>query len=209
MSNETEEFWEEHYRARDRVWSGNPNPVMVSVVEPLEPGTALDLGCGEGADAVWLARRGWTVTAVDVSTVALDRAAAHAEDAGVAPRVEFRRHDLGRDFPDGSYDLVSAQFLQSPLEWDRAAILRSAAAAVAPGGLLLIVEHAAAPPWSKHHDHRFPTADETFAGLALDASAWTTERCGVHEREATGPDGESGVLLDNVIAVRRRGRRAE
>ncbi|MFV2177497.1 class I SAM-dependent methyltransferase [Actinomadura sp. LOL_016] len=202
MSNETEEFWEDHYRARDQVWSGNPNPVMVSVVEPLAPGTALDLGCGEGADAVWLARRGWTVTAVDVSTVALDRAAAHASDAGAD--IEFRRHDLGRDFPKGSYDLVSAQFLQSPLDWPRAEILRAAAAAVAPGGLLLIVEHAAAPPWARHHhDHRFPTADETFADLALDTAVWTTERCGVHEREATGPDGETGTLLDNVIAVRR------
>ncbi|WP_026400610.1 class I SAM-dependent methyltransferase [Actinomadura rifamycini] len=205
MSNETEEFWEELYRARDRVWSGNPNPVLVSVVEPLEPGAALDLGCGEGADAIWLARRGWSVTAVDVSTVALGRAAAHAKEEGVEARVAFERHDLGHSFPAGSYDLVSAQFLQSPLDWPRAEILRSAAAAVAPGGLLLIVEHAAAPPWSDHHDHRFPTADETFADLALDASAWTTERCGVHEREATGPDGQAGVLLDNVIAVRRTG----
>ncbi|RSN56827.1 SAM-dependent methyltransferase [Actinomadura sp. WAC 06369] len=205
MSNETEEFWEELYRARDRVWSGNPNPVLVSVVEPLEPGAALDLGCGEGADAIWLARRGWSVTAVDVSTVALGRGAAHAKEAGVEARVAFERHDLGHSFPAGSYDLVSAQFLQSPLDWPRAEILRSAAAAVAPGGLLLIVEHAAAPPWSDHHDHRFPTADETFADLALDASAWTTERCGVHEREATGPDGQAGVLLDNVIAVRRTG----
>ncbi|QFG20815.1 bifunctional 2-polyprenyl-6-hydroxyphenol methylase/3-demethylubiquinol 3-O-methyltransferase UbiG [Actinomadura sp. WMMB 499] len=204
MSNETEEFWEEHYRARDRVWSGNPNPVMVGVVEALDPGTALDLGCGEGADAVWLARRGWRVTAVDVSAVALERAAAHAAEAGVD--VEFQRHDLGHGFPKGSFDLVSAQFLQSPLDWPRAEILRSAAAAVAPGGLLLIVEHGAAPPWSKHHhDHRFPTADETFADLALDPAAWTTERCGVHEREATGPDGQTGTLLDNVIAVRRTG----
>lgn len=206
MSNETQEFWEERYRARDRVWSGNPNPVLVTVVEPLEPGAALDLGCGEGADAVWLARRGWTVTAVDVSTVALDRAAAHAKEEGVESRVAFERHDLGHSFPAGSYDLVSAQFLQSPLDWPRAEILRSAAAAVAPGGLLLIVEHAAAPPWAEHHhDHRFPTADETFADLALDPSVWTTERCGVHEREATGPDGQTGVLLDNVIAARRTG----
>ncbi|OLT25929.1 methyltransferase [Actinomadura sp. CNU-125] len=203
MGNETEEFWEERYRSSDRVWSGNPNPVMVSVVEPLDPGTALDLGCGEGADVVWLARRGWRVTGVDVSTVALDRAAAHASDAGVD--AEFRQHDLSHGFPEGSYDLVSAQFLQSPLEWDRAAILRKAAAAVAPGGLLLIVEHAAAPPWSDHHDHRFPTADETFADLALDPAGWTTERCGTHEREAKGPDGRPGTLLDNVIAVRRTG----
>ena len=204
MSNETEEFWEELYRARDRVWSGDPNPVMVSVVEPLAPGTALDLGCGEGADAVWLARRGWTVTGVDVSAVALARAAAHASDAGVD--VEFQRHDLGGGFPEGSYDLVSAQFFQSPLEWDRTAILRRAAAAVAPGGLLLIVEHGAAPPWSDHHDHRFPTAEETFAGLELDPSEWTTDRCGTHEREATSPDGtRTGTLIDNVIAARRTG----
>src|SRR5215208_437768 len=72
---EAERFWEDHYRRRERVWSGRPNPVLVDVVGSLRPGTALDLGCGEGGDAIWLARQGWRVTAVDVSATALDRAA--------------------------------------------------------------------------------------------------------------------------------------
>src|SRR5215212_1558411 len=75
---EAEQFWEDRYRRRRPVWSGRPNPVLVDVVGSLRPGTALDLGCGEGGDAIWLARQGWRVTAVDISTTALDRAAADA-----------------------------------------------------------------------------------------------------------------------------------
>src|SRR5690349_24226678 len=67
----TQEFWDERYRSADRIWSGNPNPHLVTTVTGLPPGTALDVGCGEGADAVWLAEQGWQVTALDVSAVAL------------------------------------------------------------------------------------------------------------------------------------------
>src|SRR5918997_3489935 len=84
---EAERFWEGHYRGRERVWSGRPNPVLVDVVGSLRPGTALDLGCGEGGDAIWLARQDWRATAVDVSATALDRAAADAATAGVADRI--------------------------------------------------------------------------------------------------------------------------
>ena len=66
--------WDAMYAERDAVWSGEPNPHLVAEVAALTPGTALDVGCGEGADAVWLARQGWAVTAVDVSQVALERA---------------------------------------------------------------------------------------------------------------------------------------
>ncbi|WP_375155137.1 methyltransferase domain-containing protein [Micromonospora sp. 4G55] len=131
---ETARHWDELYQRRERIWSGRANPHLVDVVDPLPAGTALDLGCGEGADAIWLAGRGWRVTAVDVSTTALDRAAAEAAEAGVADRIDFQRHDLTRTFPEGVFDLVSAQFLQSPLEFPRAEVLRAAARAVAPGG---------------------------------------------------------------------------
>ena len=139
MSTEVEQFWEQHYGAAERVWSGRANATLVDVVQDLEPGTALDLGCGEGGDAVWLALRGWQVTGVDVSPTALQRAGQHAEQAGVADRVRFERHELGRTFPDGTYDLVSAAFLHSPVELPREDVMRSAVAAVAPGGRLVVL----------------------------------------------------------------------
>ena len=89
---EAERFWEDRYRQRGRVWSGKPNPVLVDVVGSLRPGTALDLGCGKGGDAIWLARQGWHVTAVDLSATARDRAAADAATAGVADLIDFRHH---------------------------------------------------------------------------------------------------------------------
>jgi SAM-dependent methyltransferase len=199
-----EAFWEDRYRGQGRVWSGRANPVLVDVVTPLLPGRALDLGCGEGGDAVWLAQRGWHVTAVDISTTALRRTVEHATEAGVADRVGVARHELGATFPDGEFDLVSAQFLQSPVELARDAVLRRATAAVAPGGLLLVVEHGAVPPWGEgHHHHVFPTPDETLAALDLAPGAWEVERLGSPERVATGPGGQHGVLVDNVVAVRR------
>ncbi|TMQ82650.1 class I SAM-dependent methyltransferase, partial [Actinomadura soli] len=142
------EFWDTRYAEHDHLWSGEPNHMLVQEISDLEPGTALDLGCGEGGDAIWLAGRGWRVTATDISGVALERAARHADAAGVADRIDFQRHDLGESFPEGVYDLVSAAFLHFPKEGlPREPILRAAAAAVAPGGTLLIVGHSGPPPW--------------------------------------------------------------
>ena len=205
VTGEAERFWEDRYRQKDRIWSGRVNPVMAEIVEPLEPGRALDLGCGEGGDAGWLARRGWRVTGVDISVTALERAAAHVAEAGLADRVTFERHDLAHGFPEGEFDLVSAQFLQSPIDFPREQVLRRAAAAVAPGGLLLVVEHGAAPPWSQHAHADFPTVQDTLETLRLDPGEWTVERADSPRRQATGPDGTAGVLVDNVIAARRSG----
>src|SRR5690554_6815169 len=88
MRNFGRQSWEERYRARQAVWSGRPSQPLVDEVEPItEPGTVLEFGCGEGADAVWLAQHGWLVTAVDLSVTALERAQRHAEQAGVAPHI--------------------------------------------------------------------------------------------------------------------------
>ncbi|MEV0725616.1 methyltransferase domain-containing protein [Micromonospora purpureochromogenes] len=203
---ETARHWDELYQRRERIWSGRANPHLVDVVDPLPAGTALDLGCGEGADAIWLAGRGWRVTAVDVSTTALDRAATEAATAGVAARIDFQRHDLTRTFPEGVFDLVSAQFLQSPLEFPRAEVLRAAARAVAPGGRLLIVEHGEVPPWSRlAHPHvHFPTPEETLAELDLDPAGWRTERLDAPRRAVTDPDGQPATLVDHLVLVRRR-----
>ena len=200
-----ERFWEGHYQARDQVWSGRANALLVDLAADLPPGTALDLGCGEGADAIWLAGRGWRVTAVDVSATALERAAAHAVSAGVADRIDFQRHDLGHTFPTGAYDLVSAQYLQSPVELPRERVLQAAAATVAPGGLLLIVTHASIAPWSWNQDPdaRFPTPQEELATLGLRPDEWRDEMVAAPARQASGPNGQSATVIDNVIAVRR------
>lgn len=204
VTNETVEFWEARYAEKDQIWSGKVNPVMAGIVEALPAGRALDLGCGEGGDALWLAERGWTVTAVDVSQTALDRGAAQADALGL-DGITWEQHDLTATFPTGAFDLVSAQFFQSPIEFPRVALLRQAAELVAPGGVLLSVSHAAAPPWSNHHDHVFPTTDEELAELALDPAAWEVVRNGNVERAASSPDGQHhGHLLDGVILVRRR-----
>lgn len=196
-------FWEEHYRSREQVWSGRVNTVLAQVVADLQPGRALDLGCGEGGDAVWLAQRGWHVLAVDVSETALARTREHAARAGVEARVTTEQHDLAASLPTGSFDLVSAQFFQSPVEFPRDQVLRAAAGLVAPRGLLLIVDHGSTPPWAWHHDHDFPTPEETRAGLDPLPGEWETELLETRDRAVAGPEGETATIADNVIALRR------
>ncbi|MEF9913538.1 class I SAM-dependent methyltransferase [Streptomyces sp. P5-A9] len=198
------EMWDDRYRESDRIWSGNPNVVLVREVEDLKPGRALDLGCGEGADAVWLARTGWQVTATDISRVALERAAVHAADAGVADRVDWQWHDLGVSFPEGEYDLVSAQFLHSMGDLPREEILRRAAGAVAPGGVLLVVGHAGFPSWEHDHpDMELPTTDEVLASLELPEGEWEVLLSEEHERIQNDPDGNPTTRTDNALKVRR------
>jgi SAM-dependent methyltransferase len=203
---EAQEYWEQHYGARDRVWSGRVNARLAEVVEPLRPGRALDLGCGEGADALWLADKGWRVVAVDVSQTALQRGAAGALHRGLEGRIDFQRHDLSDSFPAGTFDLVTAHYLHSPVRLDRERVLRSAAGAVAAGGLLLIVDHGAAPPWASKlaHDHPFPSVDEVVASLNLDDYAWERLHAESISRSVKGPEGQTGTITDNVILLRRR-----
>ncbi|MGA8544297.1 MAG: class I SAM-dependent methyltransferase [Mycobacterium sp.] len=204
--SEAQQAWEEHYGKQQRVWSGRVNLRLAELVEPLSPGRALDLGCGEGADAIWLAEHGWHVTAVDISQTALDRAAIDAADRNVATRIDFQRHDLTKSFPSGVFDLVSAQFLHSTVSMDRARLLRRAADAVAIGGNLIVVDHGGAPPWASEHQrhHEFATADEVVSSLNLDESEWDQVRVAPVERDALGPEGQQAVLIDNVIVLRRR-----
>lgn len=132
------EEWDERYAASERIWSGHPNGALVAEVTGLPPGRGLDVGCGEGADAVWLAARGWDVTALDVSGVALDRARAHAAEAGVTI-TWLHRGLLDGDGLTG-FDLVSAQY-PALRRTPGADAERALLAAVAPGGTLLVVHH--------------------------------------------------------------------
>ena len=203
-----EEFWEERYAGADRVWSGRVNRVLADVAGQLEPGTALDLGCGEGGDAVWLAQQGWTVTGVDLSATAIARGRAAAADAGIpAERLRLVSGDLATWTDDGRYDLVTASFLHSwPVEIPRDAILRRAADFVAPGGRLLIVSHAGAPSWADPamvHGHVFPTPESDLAVLELEPNRWRVLLVESRSREATGPDGQRGTLVDGIVLVQR------
>jgi SAM-dependent methyltransferase len=139
--------WDARYGERgDAMWSGRPNGRLVAEVEGLPPGRALDVGCGEGADAIWLARHGWSVTGVDVSQVAVDRARTAAEAAGVS--VEWIRGDaLELVFDARSFDLVSMQYPALPKAAGEDAV-RRLLDSVRPGGLLLAVYH------DLDHDHR-------------------------------------------------------
>jgi SAM-dependent methyltransferase len=200
-----EEIWDERYRESDRIWSGNPNDALVREVADLKPGSALDLGCGEGADAIWLAHRGWRVTAVDISGVALERAARHAAAENVADRIDWQRHDLGTEFPTGDFDLVSAHFLHSMVDMPREQILRAAAGAVAHGGVLLVVGHSGFPPWehNPHPELHFPTPQEVLADLDLAEGQWEVQVCAEHERTQAAPDGRTITRTDNTLKVRR------
>lgn len=204
---DAKDTWEQHYGERERIWSGRVNTRFAEVASTLKPGRALDLGCGEGADACWLAERGWYVVAVDISETALQRAAADADARGLGDRIDFRQHDLSDSFPVGTYDLVSAQFLHSMVHLDRPRVFSQAADAVRPGGLAVIVDHNGPPPWASklNHHHDFPSADDVVASLNLHATEWERVRVEPVEREATGPDGEVAMLTDNVIVLRRRG----
>lgn len=205
------DWWEARYAERDGIWSGRVNAVLADVVAglPSGGGRALDLGCGEGGDVVWLAEQGWTVTGVDLSQTAVDRADRAARSAGVAGRTRFVAADLATwsPAPDERFDLVTASFLQSwPVGIPRDAILHRATTAVAPGGHLLVTAHAAPP----HRDvpeemrsYRFPTPEQDLAALRLD-DGWDVLVAEGRPRSATGPDGERHETVDSVVLVRRR-----
>ncbi|MEV7724128.1 class I SAM-dependent methyltransferase [Streptomyces sp. NPDC087917] len=199
-----QEFWDGRYRESDRIWSGEANAALVREASDLEPGRALDLGCGEGGDSVWLARRGWRVTATDISEVALERTAEHAAGAGVGDLVECEHHDLTATFPRGEFDLVSACFLHSYGDFPRDRILRTAASAVAPGGVLLVVGHGGWAPWQEDRPQaHFPTPDEVLAQLELPEGTWEVLLAEEHERVQNMPDGTPGTRTDNALKVRR------
>jgi SAM-dependent methyltransferase len=200
-------FWDERYSSAHSLWSGNPNPHLVSEADGLAAGTALDVGAGEGADAIWLARRGWRVTAADISSVALDRAAAHAVAAGdaVAERIQWLREDILQwQPPEGTYDLVSAQYMHLPTE-DRRRVYAGLAAAVADGGTLLIVGHHPSDMLTTMPRPNFPdlffTGDDLAAELGGDG--WAIVTNAVAPREVTDPEGRPVTIHDTVFRARR------
>jgi SAM-dependent methyltransferase len=201
------QFWDSRYSDSERVWSGRPNQTLVDLVSGVPAGRALDLGCGEGGDVVWLAQRGWLVTGVDISPTAIARGSAAATRLGIPEdQIQWHAHDLATWKSDGEYDLVTASFLHSPVEFPRTDVLRRAAEVVAAGGYLIILSHAGMPPWSKYrdHEHRFLTPAEEIAELDLPKDGWETRIAETRSREATGPEGQHAILDDVVVLLQRR-----
>jgi SAM-dependent methyltransferase len=195
--------WDARYADQHQMWSGQPNGALVTEVAGLTPGRALDVGCGEGADAVWLAKAGWQVTALDVSGVALERAAQHASDAGVA----IRRVHAGlaeAALSPASFDLVSAQYPVLRRTSDNAAE-RALLSAVAPGGVLLVVHHAGMDT-RQAHDNDFDPGDYVWPPMvaALLDDDWEMELN--EQRPRITPDGGAGAhhVDDVVLRARRR-----
>lgn len=191
------EFWDERYREREQLFSGNPNGVLVAETSELSPGQALDVGCGEGADALWLARRGWCVTAIDVSRVALERAASAEPD--VNDRVSWIHGDpTTMPPPAGAFDLVSVHYF--PLEREPGhAALRGLVAAVAPGGTLLYVGHDPAEVDDSHDVYAYYQPGQV--GELLDAD-WVVESDEIRDSTDPPPEG-THHHRDLVLRARR------
>jgi SAM-dependent methyltransferase len=194
-------YWNERYAAAEQLWSGEPNQALVAAVAHRNPGRVLDVGCGEGADAVWLAGNGWQVTGLDVSGVALERAARHAAEAGVS--VTWVNSGLVEaHLAPGSFDLVSAQYpvlRKTPSRLAERAVLES----VAPGGTLVFVHHADFQVDDPNH-HGFNPGD--FVGpwdvVPLLGDGWLIE---VNEtRSRTVMAGAGAGHTDDVVLVARR-----
>jgi SAM-dependent methyltransferase len=201
-------FWDARYASAPAIWSGRPNPQLVTAAADLAASTALDIGCGEGADAVWLAGRGWRVTAVDISSVALERAADHARTLGpaVAGMITWRQADLTGEVEfDELFGLVSAQFMHLPRP-DRDALHRRLADLVAPGGTLLVVGHHPSDLDTAAHarPHRGDLLflPEEIVAL-LDPSLWTIVAAESRPRTMIDGAGLTLQVADAVLVARR------
>ena len=194
--------WEERYSGAEKIWSGEPNAQLVAEVSGLTPGTALDVGCGEGGDVIWLARQGWRVTGADFSANGLARAARHAAEAGVADRVDWWQVDARSFSADGrAYDLVTSHFLHPP-DGGMVAVTGRLATAVAPGGHLLVVGHAPSTVFTQLSDsHRramFVAAD-LLPGLPAGFEALVVEQ----RPRTVVRGGETFDVHDSTLLARR------
>jgi thioredoxin reductase len=197
--------WEERYSG-DKVWSGRVNVQLQTEATDMAPGRALDVGCGEGGDALWLAARGWEVTAVDFADAALARVAEHAAGAGVVDRVTTRRIDVRTFEPDGeTWDFVTSQFVHLP-DGGMLDVIRRLGSAVAPGGTLLVVGHDPGDlATGLRHGHQsfMHTADELLPALG---DQWEIEVCESRPRTQAHPQtGEDIAIADTVLRARLKG----
>ena len=201
------DYWEDRYAEPGYTWSGNPNAVLVTETSDLTPGRALDVGSGEGGDAFWLAQRGWTVTGIDISQNALDKAKARIEsnDPEAAVRIRWEQHDLSEWSPPArSFDLISSHFMHLPNP-RRSELFRDLATAVAPGGTLLIVAHdVSSLPAERHQAHFAELMYELDDILtAIDGEQLQIATAESRERPATPAQEVDGPVRDIIVRATR------
>jgi SAM-dependent methyltransferase len=196
------EAWDRRYAGSELVWTAQPNRFLVAEAAGLTPGRALDIACGEGRNAVWLAEHGWTVTGVDFSEVALGKARALAESRGV--EAGWVHADVVTHRPEErAYDLVIVFYLQLS-EGERRQALRAAASAVVEGGTLLLVGHDSSNLTEGYGGPQSPAVLYTGADVAadLDGSGLEIERVGVVQRPVETAEGER-IALDVLVRANR------
>jgi SAM-dependent methyltransferase len=201
------QFWETHWQRAEAHGAGVPvNPHLVREVAGLQPGTALDAGCGEGAEAIWLAEHDWQVTAVDISAAALARAATRASAHPVAAtRLQWLEADLSAWEPSRRFDLVATLYAHPAMA--QLEFYRRIADWVAPGGTLLIVghrdhgEHGAGP----RQEHEGTTVTAAGVAAVLEPTQWEVVSADEVSRHATRRSGDTVVIDDVVVRARRSG----
>lgn len=216
-TNSLADSWESRYAESDGVWSGKVNPTFQTTIENLDVrntlpnGTALDLGSGEGADAIWLAQLGLKVTGVDISATATRRATEAAAERNHAEDTTFITADLHEWLRNArkeglTFDLITASFLHSKPNmgtFNRDQLLRDAIELVTPGGYLVAVSHAEAPEWVGDDAFAGVTPEDELNTLQLSETEWTVHRAEIVSHAAVGPDGAAATLQDGVFVAHR------
>ena len=212
-----EPYWDAHWQQADGRGDEHalgPNPYLADETVGLAPGTALDAGCGEGAEALWLAEQGWAVTAVDISSEALACAGERARGSAAGDRVAWVEADLSTWEPQRPYDLVTTHYAHPAMP--QLAFYARLSRWVAPGGTLLVVGHLHSTSADTHgdgHDHGHrqepppAEASATAAGITalLDTAEWDAVTAVEQERTVGDPDGRAATLRDVVVRARRQG----
>ena len=192
--------WDERYATTDLIWGAGPNRFLVAEVDGLPPGRALDLGCGEGRNAIWLAQRGWQVSGVDFSKAGLDKARHLAVERGV--EVTWVRADLLDYQPDhGAFDLVIVLYIQLAAA-QLAAVMKRASAALAPGGTLLVVGHDLLNLSKGHGGPQNPEVLFTPADIERDLPGLGIERAERVLRPVT-VDGREVTAIDALVRAKK------
>ncbi len=192
--------WDARYAGTELVWSAEPNRFVAEVLGGRPPGTAVDLACGEGRNAVWLAQCGWTVTGVDFSAVALEKAAHLAEARGV--RVEWVLADATTWVRPQPVDLVVVAYLQVPAA-ARRTVLRGAASALRPEGTLLVVAHHSANLTDGAGGPQDPAVLYTAEDVVADTAGLGLRA--VRAQRVERPTADGSVAVDALAELRRPG----